>query len=129
MTHLRFECSLCGGALEAEVETSGSTIQCPHCSRIIKVPSVGIGGHASKTEATAIWSFVLSLVGLFCLAHLASIPAVICGHVALSKIKKSQLILSGRGLAIAGVIVGYIGICLWTIYAVILLIAALGGIK
>jgi hypothetical protein len=39
-----------------------------------------------------------------------SIPAVICGHIALSKIKQSQGRITGGGFAIAGLITGYLGI-------------------
>ena len=41
-----------------------------------------------------------------------SIPAVIMGHMALERIKLSRGALGGRGLAIAGVIVGWVGIAL-----------------
>ncbi len=41
-----------------------------------------------------------------------SIPAVICGHMALSKIKKEPNTYGGKGLAIAGLILGYLGLVL-----------------
>jgi len=37
------------------------------------------------------------------------IPGVICGHTALSRIRKSGGRLGGEGLAIAGLVTGYIG--------------------
>ena len=64
--------------------------------------------NASRQPATsglAIWSLVLGLLSVLCLA--TAIPAVICGHLALSKIKQSGGTLSGRGLAIAGLVTGY----------------------
>jgi len=36
-------------------------------------------------------------------------PAVICGHIAWSKIRKSGAALRGKGIATAGLILGYIG--------------------
>jgi hypothetical protein len=42
----------------------------------------------------------------------AAIPAVICGHVAWSKIRKSGGALRGKGIASAGLILGYIGLAL-----------------
>ncbi len=39
---------------------------------------------------------------------IAAIPAVICGHIARGKIKKSQGRLDGSGLALAGLITGYL---------------------
>jgi hypothetical protein len=47
-----------------------------------------------------------------------AIPAVICGHLALGHIQRSGGSLGGRGLALAGLITGYVGI------ALILLLAA-----
>jgi hypothetical protein len=40
----------------------------------------------------------------------AAIPAIICGHMALKKINESELPMAGRGMAIAGLITGYLGL-------------------
>ena len=61
-----------------------------------------------------------SIASLICgvLAILAScmyigvifgIPAVICGHMSLKKIKHSPTPIQGKGMAIAGLVTGYIG--------------------
>ena len=50
---------------------------------------------------------VLAIVSLV-LAFLISLGAVICGHIALSQIKKTGE--KGRGLAIAGLVLGYLGV-------------------
>ncbi len=77
--------------------------------------------HHSPTvnEPLAVWSFMLSLGGLlFC--GLTSIPSVICGHVALSRIGNPAR-KAGRGLAIAGLSIGYIGVLyllFWLVYFV-----------
>lgn len=78
---------------------------------------------AVTNEPLALWSFILSLVGLLCCSFFASIPAVICGHMSLHKIKADPNI-PGKNFAISGVIVGYIGIAFWTVYIVI---GLLGG--
>ena len=70
-----------------------------------------------KTEPLAIWSFVLSLLALACCGFILGIPGVICGHLALSKIQKEPQ-LQGRGLATAGLIIGYVAIAFWLIYVV-----------
>ena len=57
-------------------------------------------------QATA--SLVLGILSLFLLGLLAAIPAVICGHLAQSKIRKSPDSLTGEGKAIAGLIMGYL---------------------
>jgi hypothetical protein len=51
-------------------------------------------------------SLVLSLVAVF-IGFIGFLGAVICGHIALSQIKRTGE--GGRGLALAGVIVGYVG--------------------
>jgi hypothetical protein len=55
-----------------------------------------------RTSGLAIASLIFSLVG-----PIGCIPAVICGHIALRKIEKGVL-FKGRGLALAGLIIGYI---------------------
>ncbi len=69
-----------------------------------------------KTSALAIWSLVLGILGfvllVVCVGLLFAIPAVICGHLALSKINRSAGTLAGQGLAIAGLVMGYLGIVL-----------------
>jgi hypothetical protein len=71
----------------------------------------------SKTEPLAIWSLVLSLVGIFCCAFVFGVPGIICGHLALSKIRKEPG-LQGYGIAVAGLVIGYASIAFWLIYVV-----------
>lgn len=66
----------------------------------------------AKTAGTAIASLVLGILGITCLGPLGAIPAAICGHVALSQIKRSSGTLQGEGLAIAGLALGYMSIVL-----------------
>lgn len=69
----------------------------------------------AKTSAQAIWSLVLGILSLLCFGFFAGIPAVICGHAARSNIRKSQGALTGGGMALAGLILGYVGIVVTTI--------------
>lgn len=78
---------------------------------------------AARTSGLAIWSLVLGILALL-LAGLTAIPAVICGHLALGKIKRSAGAQSGGGLAIAGLVTGYLGICLFGIA----LLAGIAGV-
>lgn len=74
----------------------------------------------SPTEPLAIWSLVLSLVGLLgfcCGGPMIGIAAVICGHLGLSKINANPE-LQGRGLAIAGLVIGYFAIVSWLLYLI-----------
>ena len=68
-----------------------------------------------RSSALAIASLVLGIAGTaFCLGPLGGIPGVICGHLALSRIKRSGGALTGVGLATAGLITGYISF-LWVV--------------
>jgi hypothetical protein len=66
----------------------------------------------SRTPPTAIWSLVLAILSFFCGWLFTAIPAVVCGHAARSKIRKSGGALRGTGIATAGLILGYIGLAL-----------------
>jgi hypothetical protein len=55
---------------------------------------------------------VLGILGLVCFGLFTGIPAVICGHTAQSKIRRSAGALTGEGLALGGLITGYISIAL-----------------
>jgi Domain of unknown function (DUF4190) len=60
----------------------------------------------------AIWSLVLAVLFFAGGWLLAAIPAVICGHVAWSKIRKSGGALRGKAIATVGLILGYLGLVL-----------------
>lgn len=75
---------------------------------------------AAPTEPLAIWSLVLSLVGLLgfcCGGPILGIAGVICGHLGLSKINANPQ-LQGRGLAMAGLIIGYFAVVSWALYLI-----------
>ena len=65
-----------------------------------------------RTAPIAIVSLVLAILSFFCGWLLTAIPAVICGHVARSKIRKSGGALRGEGIATADLILGYIALVL-----------------
>ena len=75
-----------------------------------------------KTSGLAIWSLVLGILSLTCFSILSAIPGVICGHRALSKIKHSGGALAGQGLAIAGLVTGYVGM-LWAVIFIPMMLA------
>lgn len=74
----------------------------------------------SSGWATA--SFVCSLLGL-CFG-VSAILGVIFGHIALNEINKSNNLIQGRGLAIAGLVIGYIMLGLYALYVIVLIGAA-----
>jgi len=80
---------------------------------------------ATKTSALAIWSLVLGILSIvMCLGIFSGIPAVICGHMAHSRIKKSGGTEGGGGMAIAGLITGYVG----NLFGLIMVVGILASI-
>ncbi len=63
-----------------------------------------------KRKGFAIASLIFGIIGGYPSASAASIAAIIFGHIALSKLKNNPDIYSGKGLAIAGLILGYLGL-------------------
>jgi hypothetical protein len=61
----------------------------------------------AETSGKAITSLVC---GLFLFAFPLSILAIIFGHISLSEIRKSAGRLKGEGMAIAGLVLGYLGV-------------------
>jgi hypothetical protein len=81
-------------------------------SNVPGIGTVGDGGsfpfnQPPRTTPLAIWSLVLGIMSFLC--FVVGIPAVVCGHLALGRIKRSGGTEGGRGLAIAGLITGYLG--------------------
>lgn len=69
-------------------------------------------GPVARTNGFAVASLVLGV--LFCLV-VTAVLAVIFGNVALGRIDESNGTEKGRGLAIAGIVLGWIGIALLAI--------------
>ncbi|MGL4399461.1 MAG: DUF4190 domain-containing protein [Luteolibacter sp.] len=67
-----------------------------------------------RTSKLAVWSLILGVLGIISLG-IASIAAIICGHLSQGKIRKSRGELAGKGIAKAGLILGYLGLILWPI--------------
>lgn len=65
----------------------------------------------TRTSGTAIAGLVLGLLS-FCLSVFTGIPAIILGALSLRAIKRSGGRVSGKGMAIAGIVTGSIGVLL-----------------
>jgi hypothetical protein len=65
-----------------------------------------------RTPPVAIWSLILTVLSFTCGWLFTAIPAVICGHIARAKIRKSGGALGGRGIATTGLILGYTALVL-----------------
>ena len=82
-------------------------------------PTYGGYPAPAKTNTLAIVSLISSLVGIFIVPFIGSIVGVITGHMSLSQIKRNGE--QGRGLGLAGTIIGWVGIALGIILLIIII--------
>ncbi len=90
------------------------------------VPAVQKCGLATWSLVLGIMAIVLSMV---CIGPLFAIPAVICGHIAYGRVKHSGGRLTGDGLALGGLITGYISIALIPVIGLLAAIAVPNFVK
>ena len=112
-------CTICGKPLTA------AAVFCTHCG----AAGPGSGPDLRTTfrpvvSGLAIASLVLGLFG-------CSLPAVICGHLARRRIRNADEALTGSGMALAGLIMGYVMLILMVVVAGMagLLLPALGAAR
>jgi Domain of unknown function (DUF4190) len=79
----------------------------------------------NQTSGMAIASLVLSLLGFFILAVIGPVLGIIFGHMALGEIKRSNGTVEGQGLAVAGLVIGYIGLGIQLLFACIIVLGIL----
>ena len=82
-----------------------------------------------KTNTLALVSIISGVVGWVMVPFVASIVAVVTGHMARSQIRQSAGREDGDGLAIAGLVLGYVGLALGLIgivFAILVFVGVLG---
>ena len=81
------------------------------------------------TDGLSIASLVCGILGaITCwLGGLFGLPAVICGHMSLKKINNSPTPIAGKGMAIAGLVTGYIGIAMSACFFLIFIASMISG--
>lgn len=70
----------------------------------------------AKTNVLAILSLVFGIIGLFC-CILFAVAGIVCGHIAQGQLKTNPL-ETGKGLATAGTILGYVGIVVQVVWLI-----------
>jgi len=120
-------CPGCGVRYAVEGLASGTQVECPDCGASFSIQlhdapqmseateptsnpvspdaAVSDAPAGKKSSTLSVVSLVLGLGGMPT-CGLTAIPAIICGHLALGRIKKGHG--DGRGMALTGVIAGYI---------------------
>lgn len=80
-----------------------------------------------QTSTLAIVSLVAGLLGWTMLPMVGCIAAIITGHMARAEIRREPERLEGDGLAIAGLILGWLGIAL-SVLVVVAIFMFFGGL-
>lgn len=115
--------------------TGGDTVEkvCPMCAEHIQQLALvckhcgydytnhSAKGTTTKNNGLAIASMVLGIVWVY---WIGSFLAIIFGHVALRQIKNSNGTQTGRGMAIAGLVLGYMGLATILFFVLIVIIGA-----
>lgn len=80
-----------------------------------------------QTSSLAIASLVSGILGWTLVPFIGTLVAIITGHMARAEIRRSGGQLDGDGLAIAGLVLGWISAALWLV-AIVILFTVLGGL-
>ena len=97
------------------MQIEDAAVQCRHCQRWLD-PNLDSSRNADSplillpprtTSGLAIGSLVC---GLFWVCGIGSIAALILGFLALRQIRREPLRIDGKGLAIAGIALGWLGV-------------------
>lgn len=124
MSEFKFPCPACGQHILCDTTHVGTQIACPVCNATITVPEETAGTADVSTQAnippalpgkvatTAQRTSRLAIASLICslssfITCVGWLPGIICGHLAKSRIRRNPS-LKGRGLATAGLIIGYL---------------------
>jgi Domain of unknown function (DUF4190)/Toastrack DUF4097 len=105
-------CRRCGAKVEAETPTAPALMP-PHA-----FPPEPASSYP-KPSGLAIAALVLGILSFMCLPILGAVLAIVFGLLARGDIKRSQGRLGGRGLAVAGIILGSVNLAILIILAAI----------
>jgi Domain of unknown function (DUF4190) len=106
------QCTNCRGNLADFVAL------CPYCGVAQPVPQTVVGQQDWAPPQNSNKAIASLVCGVLFLCAPASIAAIILGHLALVDIKRSPSRMAGQGMAMAGLVMGYLGIALTAIYIV-----------
>jgi Domain of unknown function (DUF4190) len=125
-------CTYCG------TEYSDELTECPKDGQPLTikpgttpppVPKTAVAQAGTSSNGLATTSLVLGILSIVCCGVFMGIPAVICGHIALNRSQKNAALRDSGGKAIAGLVMGYLGILFTTAVLAGMLLPALAKAK
>lgn len=118
-------CPQCGTENPEEATT------CSNCGAELQMPAAGapqrVYTQPPPTSNMALASLILGILGWLMLPIVGSILAIILGHAALGEIDRSEGQIGGRGLAQAGLILGYVALGISVLSIVLLVVFPMLG--
>jgi len=118
-------CPKCGLSMSEESRFCSAcgtdTLAGAMASAPASVPRATIVSTGAPTSGKALASMILGICSVF-FSILTGLPAIILGHLAQTEIRKSGGRLQGEGMALAGLILGYLSA---TFIPIVLIIAAI----
>lgn len=112
---LRVACPNCGALLATDELPSGGTAICAKCAHHFVFQPLGDRRTLSRKAVASLVLGIASLLG-FCLT---AVPGVVLGGWALAEINQNSDRLSGRKLAVAGmvlsVVCGFLALIVWAL--------------
>jgi len=113
-------CAQCG------TENPEQATICSNCGAELQMPPTGVPqrvyAQPPPTSNMALASLIMGILGWLVLPIVGSILAIVLGHAALGEIDRSEGQVGGRGLAQAGLILGYVALGI-SVLSVILFVA------
>ncbi len=132
---IRHHCPNCGAQLDIPEQLAGQTVECGGCGAAFQCPAreappviSAVPETGPETPPTgssgvlALASLTLAILSFACMGFVGAIPAVILGHVCLSKIRQGMMPPGARVMAVSGLILGYSNLAL----TALLVIAGVG---
>lgn len=88
-------------------------------------PPPAFPGSGQKQQGLAIASLICGILSPCCFGLLTGIPAVILGFMAISREKSNPELYGGKGMAIAGIVLGSVGFIFTILYIILNIIGAI----
>lgn len=99
-------------------------VSSPYAPPVAAPQAVGGMPVAVPTSGLAVASLVCGIMSLVTCMFLPGIPAVICGHMALKHLSRTGVRMAGRGMAVAGLVMGYFSIAVLAGFVLVFVMSA-----
>jgi hypothetical protein len=118
-------CPQCG------TENPEDAVACSDCGGDLQLSPAGVPQRvyaaSPPTSNMALVSFIMGILGWVLLPVIGSLLAVILGHAALGEIDQAEGRIGGRGMAQAGLILGYVALGLWVLSIILFVVLPVLG--